>query len=115
MTVSFIRKNNTRLEEGFLKRPSLLLGLLILISFQISCSKMALRQEVSMTVETDRTGAIIAQRVRVCVPVKYISELQPRFDLTGDREKSPKRVHRDKSYIRHLDVRWVESPAPDGN
>ena len=115
MNFAFSCKNSIRLEDGFFKRPSLLLGLLVLISFQISCSRMALRQEVSMAVETDRSGAIIAQRVRVCVPVKYISEFQPRFDLSGEREKSTKRVHREKSYIRHLDIHWVESPGPDAN
>ena len=114
MKVSLCCKNNTRLEDGLFRRHSIVLGLLVMISFQISCSKMTL-QQASMAVETDRTGAIIAQKVRVCVPVKYISEFNPRFELTAGREKSSKRIHRDKTYIRHLDVRWVESAEPTGN
>lgn len=107
-------KKNTRLGGGLFKRPSIVLGILVMISFQISCSKMTL-QQASMAVETDPTGAIIAQKVRVCVPVKYISEFNPRFELSAGREKSSKRIHRDKTYIRHLDVRWVETTGSTGN
>ena len=94
-------KKNARLGSDLFKRPSVILGFLIMISFQISCSKMALRQHASIACETDPTGAIIAQKVRICAPVKYLSESRAR--------------PREKSYIRHLEVRWIDSPAAAGN